>query len=115
MPAPRWPRWRRTFIALPFADERSVVQTGSRRTTLTLLRAHLGEDLTRAIAGRANRRRRLKLPEGALQRQPVHLPRPGLDGGPGQRGGVKMREASLSWSESYPRHGVPARTDQHRR
>ena len=37
-------------LPLPFADERSVVQTRFATTTLILLRAHLGEDVAPAIA-----------------------------------------------------------------
>src|SRR2546423_9643576 len=37
-------------LRLPFVDERSVVQTRFATTTLALLRAHLGQDLTQAIA-----------------------------------------------------------------
>src|SRR6202000_1600570 len=37
-------------VALPFADEQSVVQTRFATSALILLRAHLGEDVTAAIA-----------------------------------------------------------------
>ena len=95
-------------IALPFADERSVVQTRFATTTLTLLRAHLGEDLTRAIAD-ARTAVAGELPEGALQRSQFTFLGRGWTVGLANEAALKMREASLSWSESYPameyRHG----------
>jgi fructoselysine-6-P-deglycase FrlB-like protein len=95
-------------IALPFADERSVVQTRFATTTLTLLRAHLGEDLTRAIAD-ARTAVAGELPDGALERSQFTFLGRGWTVGLANEAALKMREASLSWSESYPameyRHG----------
>jgi fructoselysine-6-P-deglycase FrlB-like protein len=95
-------------VALPFADERSVVQTRFATTTLALLRAHLGEDLSGAIAdGRTALAS--ELPEGALERSQFAFLGRGWTVGLANEAALKFREASLSWSESYPameyRHG----------
>ena len=70
-------------VPLPFADERSVVQTRFATTALALLRANLGEDLADA----------LRDAEDALANEPA----------------LKCREAAMFWSEAYPameyRHG----------
>ncbi len=94
-------------IVLPFADERSVVQTRFATTTLTLLRAHLGHDLTAAIAD-ARVAVAEALPDAADRGQFTFLGR-GWTVGLANEAALKMREASLSWAESYPameyRHG----------
>lgn len=95
-------------VALPFADERSVVQTRFATTSLALLRAHVGEDLSGAIAdGRAALAS--ELPEGALERSQFTFLGRGWTVGLANEAALKFREASLSWSESYPameyRHG----------
>jgi fructoselysine-6-P-deglycase FrlB-like protein len=95
-------------VTLSFADERSVVQTRFATTTLALLRAHLGEDLSAAIAdGRTAVAS--ELPEGALQRSQFTFLGRGWTVGLANEAALKFREASLSWSESYPameyRHG----------
>jgi CRISPR-associated protein Cas5a/b/c len=95
-------------IVLSFADERSIVQTRFATTTILLLRAHLGEDVGPAIA------------DGAIA---VAAPLPDLPAdlshfvflgtgwtvGLAHEAALKMREAALAWSESYPameyRHG----------
>jgi fructoselysine-6-P-deglycase FrlB-like protein len=95
-------------IVLPFADERSVVQTRFATTTLTLLRAHLGQDLTSAIED-ARAAVDEKLPDGAAERGQFTFLGRGWTVGLANEAALKMREASLSWSESYPameyRHG----------
>jgi fructoselysine-6-P-deglycase FrlB-like protein len=95
-------------ITLPFADERSVVQTRFATTTLALLRAHLGEDLSQAVAD-ARVAISGELPEGALSRGQFTFLGRGWTVGLANEAALKMREASLSWSESYPameyRHG----------
>lgn len=95
-------------IVLPFADERSVVQTRFATTALALLRAHLGEDLSGAVRDA----------EGALEapveREWVEAEQfsflgTGWTCGLANEAALKMREASQSWTESYPameyRHG----------
>ena len=96
------------LIVLPFADERSVVQTRFATTTLTLLRAHLGEDLDAAIAD-ATIALAEELPDGAPERSQFTFLGRGWTVGLANEAALKMREASLSWAESYPameyRHG----------
>jgi fructoselysine-6-P-deglycase FrlB-like protein len=95
-------------IVLPFADERSVVQTRFATTTLTLLRAHLGQDLSNAIAD-ARVAVAEPLPDGAADRGQFTFLGRGWTVGLANEAALKMREASLSWAESYPameyRHG----------
>ncbi|HEY3087026.1 MAG TPA: sugar isomerase [Jatrophihabitantaceae bacterium] len=95
-------------VALPFADERSVVQTRFATTTLALLRAHVGEDLSSVIAdGRTALTS--ELPDGALDGSQFTFLGRGWTVGLANEAALKFREASLSWSESYPameyRHG----------
>ncbi len=95
-------------IALPFADERSVVQTRFATTALAMLRAHLGEDLGDAI-DQADR---------ALREPPLlHLARldhfvflgHGWSVGIAEEAGLKLREAAQAHTEAYAameyRHG----------
>jgi len=102
-------------ILLDFADERSVVQTRFATTTLILLRAHLGEDLADVVrdgeAALAD-----PLPEGVLDRTQFTFLGAGWTIGLAAEAALKLREATLSWSESYPaleyRHGPIAITDE---
>ncbi|KQX80463.1 sugar isomerase [Streptomyces clavifer] len=95
-------------VVLDFADERSVVQTRFATTALTLLRAHLGlhtEDVVRdAEAALAD-----PLPEGLLECSQFSFLGQGWTVGLANEAALKMKEASLSWTESYPameyRHG----------
>ena len=98
-------------IALPSVDERSVVQTRFATTTLALLRAHLGEDLTE-VAGQA--REVLDLPVGeALGALPdveqLTFVGRGWTVGLADEAALKLRESAQFWAESYPameyRHG----------
>ncbi|GAA4915897.1 fructoselysine-6-P-deglycase FrlB-like protein [Stackebrandtia albiflava] len=95
-------------IEMPFADEKSVVQTRYATSALALLRAHLGEDLTAAI----------KDAETAVDAEPplnldtleqVTFLGDGWTVGLAHEAGLKMREAATFWTESYPameyRHG----------
>jgi fructoselysine-6-P-deglycase FrlB-like protein len=95
-------------IVIDFADELSVVQTRFATTTLALLRAHLGEDLTPAIA-QAEEALGADLPvDPSAIEQWVFLGR-GWTIGLASEAALKMREATGSWAESYPamefRHG----------
>lgn len=96
------------LVVLDFADERSVVQTRFATTALTLLRAHLGahgpavvEDARTALAA--------PLPEGLETLGQFTFLGRGWTVGLANEAALKMREASLSWAESYPameyRHG----------
>jgi len=102
-------------VVLDFADERSVVQTRFATTTLTLLRAHLGLDPARSIAD-ARRAVAEPLPAGLTDRTQFTFLGTGWTVGLAAEAALKMREASLSWTESYPakeyRHGPIAITDE---
>ncbi|MGW4231869.1 SIS domain-containing protein [Streptomyces sp. NPDC004980] len=95
-------------VVLDFADERSVVQTRFATTALTLFRAHLGlhtDDVVRdAEAALAE-----PLPEGLLECTQFSFLGQGWTVGLANEAALKMKEASLSWTESYPameyRHG----------
>lgn len=95
-------------ILLDFADETSVVQTRFATSALALLRAHAGGDLEPAIA---DARAALDEPLGVDPtrfEQFVFLGH-GWTVGVANEAALKLREASLSWTESYPameyRHG----------
>jgi fructoselysine-6-P-deglycase FrlB-like protein len=95
-------------IRMPFADENSVVQTRFATSALILLRAHLGEDLSTAVADAAEAVRvRLPLDPGATE-QVSFLGR-GWTVGLANEAALKCREAATFWSEAYPameyRHG----------
>jgi fructoselysine-6-P-deglycase FrlB-like protein len=95
-------------VLLPFADERSVVQTRFATSALTLLRASLGADLARALSDATT----------AIY-EPLSLEVPGTDQvtflgrgwtvGLAHEAALKCREAAVFWAESYPamdyRHG----------
>ncbi|MFH8515289.1 SIS domain-containing protein [Streptomyces gelaticus] len=95
-------------VVLDFADEQSVVQTRFATTALTLLRAHLGlhtEDVVRdAETALAE-----PLPEGLVDCTQFSFLGRGWTAGLANEAALKMKEASLSWTESYPameyRHG----------
>ncbi|MET4157366.1 fructoselysine-6-P-deglycase FrlB-like protein [Agromyces sp. PvR057] len=95
-------------ITLPFADEQSVVQTRFATTALALFRASLGEDLERAIADAAAAVDETLDPELVDAEQYSFLGQ-GWSVGLAHEAALKMREASQSWTESYPsmeyRHG----------
>ncbi|MEV0091468.1 SIS domain-containing protein [Streptomyces sp. NPDC050738] len=95
-------------VVMEFADEKSVVQTRFATTALTLLRAHLGlhSDVVVADARTALAE---PLPEGLVECAQFTFLGRGWSVGLAQEAGLKMREASLSWTEAYPameyRHG----------
>ena len=98
----------RRSLVLNFADERSVVQTRFATGALALLRAHLGEDLDRAISD-----------AGAALADPLPVEPSRFDHfvflghrwtvGLAHESALKMREAAQANTESYPameyRHG----------
>lgn len=101
-------------IVIDFADEQSVVQTRFATTALAVLRAHIGHDIE-PLAAAAQEAVTAELPEGAVEaRQFTFLGR-GWTVGLANEAGLKLREASLSWAESYPameyRHGPISVTD----
>lgn len=101
-------------VVLDFADERSVVQTRFATSVLTLLRVHLGTDVKAAIRD-AEVTVDEPLPAGAPSRTQFTYLGTGWTVGLANEAALKMREASLSWTESYPameyRHGPMSITD----
>ncbi|GAA1647757.1 SIS domain-containing protein [Catellatospora bangladeshensis] len=98
----------RDVIALPWADERSVVQTRFATSALTLLRASLGADLAKA-ADDAQRALALPLPLDPATIEQVTFVGRGWTNGLAQEAALKCREAATFWTEAYPamdfRHG----------
>ena len=95
-------------VLLPFADEKSVVQTRFATTALALFRASLGEDLTAAIADASAVLAAPADEELRDAEQYTFLGR-GWTTGLAHEAALKMRESSQSWTESYSsmeyRHG----------
>ncbi|MEV7526248.1 SIS domain-containing protein [Streptomyces sp. NPDC091371] len=95
-------------VVLDFADEQSVVQTRFATTALTLLRAHLGLH-TASVVADARTALGEPLPAEAEGRGQFTFLGRGWSVGLANEAALKMREASLSWAESYPameyRHG----------
>jgi fructoselysine-6-P-deglycase FrlB-like protein len=95
-------------IKLPWADERSVVQTRFATSTLALLRAHLGADLSVA-AHDAQRALAVELPLDPATLEQVTFVGRGWTNGLAQEAALKCREAATFWTEAYPamdfRHG----------
>ncbi|MEU0257528.1 sugar isomerase [Streptomyces sp. NPDC006184] len=95
-------------VVLGFADERSVVQTRFATTAFTLLRAHLGLH-TDAVVADARTALATALPQGLLERAQFTFLGRGWTVGLANEAALKMREASLAWTEAYPameyRHG----------
>ncbi|MET8472375.1 SIS domain-containing protein [Streptomyces sp. NPDC006422] len=96
------------LVVLDFADEQSVVQTRFATTALTLLRAHLGLHPEQAVAD-ARTALVEPLPEGLVDCGQFTFLGRGWTVGLANEAALKMREASLSWTEAYPameyRHG----------
>ncbi|WP_217567108.1 SIS domain-containing protein [Streptomyces sp. GbtcB7] len=96
------------LVVLDFADERSVVQTRFATTALTLFRAHLGLH-TDAVVADARTALATPLPEGLVDCAQFTFLGRGWTVGLANEAGLKMREASLAWTEAYPameyRHG----------
>lgn len=96
----------RDVIALPWADERSVVQTRFATTTLALLRASLGED---DLSNDAERALSMPLPVDVTTLEQITFVGRGWTVGLAHEAALKCREAANFWTESYPamdfRHG----------
>lgn len=99
--------YARDVIALPFADERSVVQTRFATTTLALLRAHLGVAVA-PIAEQAESALDIDL-SNLLTAEQVSFIGRGIGVGLALEAALKAREAAQFWAEAYPamdyRHG----------
>jgi fructoselysine-6-P-deglycase FrlB-like protein len=96
------------LAVLDFADERSVVQTRFATSALTFLRAGLGLHDARVEAD-ARRALAEPLPEGLTSATQFTFLGRGWTVGLAHEAALKMREATRSWTESYPameyRHG----------
>lgn len=96
------------IVVLDYADEKSVVQTRFATTALTLLRAHLGLHGDAVVAD-ARTALAEPLPEGLVDCTQFTFLGRGWSVGLANEAGLKMREASLAWTEAYPameyRHG----------
>lgn len=94
-------------VALPFADEKSVVQTRFATSVVALLRGHFGEDLDEAIAD-ARTALTIDVDEFVTAEQCTFVAT-GWAVGLTYEAALKTREAAQFWSESYPamdyRHG----------
>ncbi|MGH1525806.1 SIS domain-containing protein [Leifsonia sp. L25] len=95
-------------VLLPFADETSVVQTRFATTALALIRASLGHDLGAAIEQAAAAIDE-DLDDALVSAEQYSFLGAGWTIGLAHEAALKMREASQSWTESYPakeyRHG----------
>ncbi|MDJ0341656.1 sugar isomerase [Streptomyces sp. H10-C2] len=96
------------LVVLDFADEKSVVQTRFATSVLALLRTHLGEDITPAVAD-ARRAIAEELSPSLLGAEQFSFLGTGWAYGIALEAGLKMREAAGAWTEAYPameyRHG----------
>lgn len=96
------------LVALPFADEKSVVQTRFATTALAYMRASLGEQLDGAVAD-AETVLAEDLPAELVDAEQVSFLGTGWTIGLAHEAALKMREAAQAWTESYPameyRHG----------
>ena len=99
--------YARHVVALPFADEKSVVQTRFATTALSLLRASIGHDVMKLAADAESA---LTIPIGDLMSaDQVTFVGLGPAIGLTFEAALKTREAAQFWAESYPamdyRHG----------
>lgn len=98
----------RSVIGLPYADERSVVQTRFATAALVYLQTSLSIPVDAAITDAATAVNEPVAPELVSAEQFTFLGR-GWTVGLAHEAALKMREASQSWTESYPameyRHG----------
>lgn len=96
------------LVVLDFADETSVVQTRFATTALTLLRAGLGQDVAGSIAD-AETALTTPIDDALVAAEQITFLGSGWAAGLAHEAALKNREASQSWTESYPsmeyRHG----------
>jgi fructoselysine-6-P-deglycase FrlB-like protein len=102
-------------IALPFADEHSVVQTRFATAALVVLLEGLGIDTAPAAAA-AERVLDRPLPVDPASFDRFHFLGTGWTVGLAAEGALKLREAARAWTEAYPameyRHGPIATADE---
>jgi fructoselysine-6-P-deglycase FrlB-like protein len=95
-------------VVLDFADEKSIVQTRFATTSLALWRAWLGEDLS-AVIEQGRSALTDPLAPRTLETVQFSFLGTGMSVGIANEAALKLREASQSWTESYPamefRHG----------
>jgi fructoselysine-6-P-deglycase FrlB-like protein len=94
-------------VELPFADEKSVVQTRFATSVIALMRSHFGEDLTAAVS---DARTALEIDvERLVSVDQCTFVATGWAVGLTYEAALKTREAAQFWAESYPamdyRHG----------
>lgn len=96
----------RDVVALPWADEKSVVQTRFATTVLALLRASLGLG---SAADDAERALTMPLPLDVTTLEQITFVGREWTVGLAHEAALKCREAAVFWAESYPamdyRHG----------
>ncbi|GAB3488531.1 SIS domain-containing protein [Flexivirga lutea] len=102
-------------VLLGFADEQSVVQTRFATSVLAWWRAALGEDLSGAI-GDAERELEAPLGDELVRATQFSFLGDGWTVGLANEAALKLREASQTWTESYPamefRHGPISIVDE---
>lgn len=102
-------------VLLGFADEQSVVQTRFATSVLAWWRAALGEDLTQAIAD-ARTELAAPLADELSRATQFSFLGDGWTVGLANEAALKLREASQTWTESYPamefRHGPISIVDE---
>ena len=95
-------------VVLDFADEESVVQTRFATSALAFFRATLGDDVETAIAD-AKTAVEFEIPNSWVKATQISFLGTGWTIGLANEAGLKLREASQSWTEAYPameyRHG----------
>ncbi len=102
-------------IVLDFADEESIVQTRFATSTLAMLLTSLGHDMAPAIddAGRALA---VAIEDAWIAARTFAFLGTGWTIGLANEAALKLREAALAWSESYPalefRHGPMSVADE---
>jgi fructoselysine-6-P-deglycase FrlB-like protein len=103
-------------VALPFADERAVVQTRFATSVMAMWRAHLGHDVA-ALADAAELSLKAALPGGLEDHVQFVFLGTGAGVGLANEAALKFREAALAWTEAYPamelRHGPISLLEQH--
>ncbi len=95
-------------VVLDFADEESVVQTRFATSALAFMRATLGDDVEKAIED-AKKALDFEIPQSWIDATQITFLGTGWTIGLANEAGLKLREASQSWTETYPameyRHG----------
>jgi fructoselysine-6-P-deglycase FrlB-like protein len=98
-------------VSLEFADEQSVVQTRFATSVVAAARSALGADVE-ALATQAQAVLQAPLPAAALDARQLVFLGSGWSVGLAHEAALKLREATLAWTESYPameyRHGPVA-------